>query len=199
MLRGTHTGFYLIGMWYKRSEAQRRFSFFFSSTTLAGAFGGLLASAIGKMSGMRGYRGWRWIFILEGTLTCLVAFIFYFVIPDFPEDAKWLGEEERAYVKARLRADQGRSAAERKITVRDVGNVFKDFKIFVGGFMYFGLIVPAYGLVLHCRKTEIATNCDIETAVMRSSRQASSKHTVTPRSARNSTRCHLGLWPSASR
>ena len=28
--------FYLIGMWYKRSEAQRRYSFFFSSTSLAG-------------------------------------------------------------------------------------------------------------------------------------------------------------------
>lgn len=152
------TGFYLIGMWYKRSEAQRRFSFFFSSTTLAGAFGGLLASAIGKMSGMRGYLGWRWIFILEGTLTCLVAFIFFFVIPDFPEDAKWLGEDERAYVKARLRADQGRSAAERKITARDVGNIFKDFKIFVGGFMYFGLIVPAYGSVLRCRNSEVVTN-----------------------------------------
>ncbi|KAI9880282.1 MAG: hypothetical protein M1830_004401 [Pleopsidium flavum] len=136
--------FYLIGMWYKRSEAQRRFSFFFSSTTLAGAFGGLLASAIGKMSGMRGYNGWRWIFILEGTLTCVVAFAFYFLIPAFPEDAKWLGEDERAYIKARLRQDQGRSAAERKITVRDVGNIFKDFKIFVGGFMYFGLIVAAY-------------------------------------------------------
>lgn len=53
--------FYLIGMWYKRTESQRRYSFFFSSTTLAGAFGGLLASAIGKMSGMRGYEGWRWI------------------------------------------------------------------------------------------------------------------------------------------
>lgn len=34
--------FYLIGMWYKRSEAQKRFSFFFGSTSLAGAFGGLL-------------------------------------------------------------------------------------------------------------------------------------------------------------
>jgi MFS family permease len=53
--------FYLIGMWYRRHEAQKRYSFFFSSTTLAGAFGGLLASAIGKMDGMRGYRGWRWI------------------------------------------------------------------------------------------------------------------------------------------
>ena len=60
--------FYLIGMWYVRREAQRRYSFFFSSTTLAGAFGGLLASAIGKMDGLRGYRAWRWIFILEGVL-----------------------------------------------------------------------------------------------------------------------------------
>lgn len=52
--------FYLIGMWYRRHEAQKRYSFFFSSTTLAGAFGGLLASAIGKMDGMRGYQGWRY-------------------------------------------------------------------------------------------------------------------------------------------
>ena len=67
--------FYLIGMWYKRSEAQKRYSFFFGSTSLAGAFGGLLASAIGKMDGMRGYLGWRWIFILgmyglNGLLGC---------------------------------------------------------------------------------------------------------------------------------
>ncbi|KAK7696636.1 hypothetical protein QCA50_001294 [Cerrena zonata] len=46
--------FYLLAMWYRREEAQKRYSFFFSSTTLAGAFGGLLASAIGKMDGMRG-------------------------------------------------------------------------------------------------------------------------------------------------
>jgi len=32
----------------KNSEAQKRYSFFFSSTTLAGAFGGLLAAGIGK-------------------------------------------------------------------------------------------------------------------------------------------------------
>lgn len=126
--------FYLLGMWYQRSEAQRRYSFFFSSTTLAGAFGGLLASAIGLMDGLRGYKGWRWIFILEGVLTCVVAIIWFFVIPAFPEDAKWLTEDERAYVKARLRADQGRSAAERRITLKDVGNVFKDFKVFLGGY-----------------------------------------------------------------
>ncbi|KAF2200482.1 MFS general substrate transporter [Delitschia confertaspora ATCC 74209] len=136
--------FYLIGMWYRRHEAQRRYSFFFSSTTLAGAFGGLLASAIGKMDHMHGYRGWRWIFILEGTLTCVISLFFFFLLPNFPEEAKWLSEDERAYVKARLQADQGRSAAERKITGKDVGRVFKDMKVIVGGFMYLGLIVPAY-------------------------------------------------------
>jgi MFS family permease len=137
--------FYLIGMWYKRSEGQKRYSFFFSSTSLAGAFGGLLASAIGEMDGLRGYNGWRWIFILEGTLTCVVALVFYFIIPAFPEDAKWLNDKERKYVQWRLLEDQGSSAAEYKLTVRDALAVFKDWKIFIGGFMYMGLIVPAYG------------------------------------------------------
>jgi MFS family permease len=53
--------FYLLSSWYLRTEAQRRYSFFFSSTTLAGAFAGLLAAAIGKMDGVAGYKGWRWV------------------------------------------------------------------------------------------------------------------------------------------
>ncbi|KIH89397.1 major facilitator superfamily transporter [Sporothrix brasiliensis 5110] len=136
--------FYLLGMWYRREDAQRRYSFFFSSTSLAGAFGGLLASAIGKMDKLRGYRGWRWIFILEGSVSFLICFIFLFTFPSFPEQAKWLREDEREYLKARLRADQGNNAAERKVTFRDILTVLRDYKIILGGFMYFGLIVPAY-------------------------------------------------------
>lgn len=132
-------------MWYKRSEAQRRYSLFFSSTQLAAAFGGLLASAIGKMDGKRGYHAWRWIFILEGLLTCVVAFGAYFLISDFPEQATWLTEEERIYINGRLRADQGSSTAERSVTFHDVVQVFKDYKVILGGLMYFALIVPAYG------------------------------------------------------
>lgn len=104
-----------------------------------------MATAIGKLDGKRNYLGWRWIFILEGILTCLCSFAVFFFIPSFPEDAKWLNAEERIYVKARLQKDQGNSAAERPINTKDVVKVFKDFKIFIGGFMYFGLIVPAYG------------------------------------------------------
>lgn len=84
------------------------------------------------------------IFILEGALTVVVSVLFFFILPDFPEESKWLKEDEKAYVKARLEMDQGRSARERKITLNDVGRVFKDYKVLLGGFMYFGLIVPAY-------------------------------------------------------
>ena len=86
------------------------------------------------------YEGWRWIFILEGTLTCVVSFFFFFLLPDFPENSKWLSKDEAAYITARLEADQGRSAVERKITLRDVGRVFKDVKVWIGGLMYFGLM-----------------------------------------------------------
>lgn len=136
-----------MSMWYTRAEAQRRFTLFFSSTTLAGAFGGLLASAIGKMSGIRGYSGWRWIFILEGLLTCVVAIGLFFVIPAFPEEARWITEDERAFLEAKQRREQGDSAANRPITLKDVGRVFTDYKIYLGGFMYLGLIVGAYGKV----------------------------------------------------
>ena len=141
--------FYLIAMWYKRSEAQKRYSFFFSSTTLAGGFGGLLASAIGKMDGLRGYRGWRWIFILgklrtgtippsgclaywavsaEGAATVLISFILYFTISDFPEEAKWLSQEEKEFVKARLYEDVGSSRRDEPLTAKSVLAVFKDCK-----------------------------------------------------------------------
>ncbi|THH00403.1 hypothetical protein EW026_g2122 [Hermanssonia centrifuga] len=137
--------FYLLAMWYKRSESQKRYSFFFSSTTLAGAFGGLLASAIGKMDGMQGFRGWRWVFILEGALTCIVAVILFFFIPDFPEDVKWLSAEEQRFIKARLAEDVGDSQRHKPLTFRDAFNIIREWKVILGGLMYFGLIVPAYG------------------------------------------------------
>ncbi|EAW08971.1 putative MFS transporter [Aspergillus clavatus NRRL 1] len=137
--------FYLMGMWYKRSEAQKRFSFFFGSTTLAGAFGGLLASGIGKMDGLRGYGGWRWVFIIEGVITCVAAMICFFIVPGFPEDVKWLTEEEREFIRDKLADDVGTSATHVNVGWRDVLAVFKDYKIFIGGWMYFGQVVTAYG------------------------------------------------------
>jgi MFS family permease len=57
---------YYLTNWYKREEIQLRQAMFFSAASVAGAFSGLLAFAIGKMDGIAGLHGWQWIFVLEG-------------------------------------------------------------------------------------------------------------------------------------
>ena len=141
--------YYLISMWYRRREAQRRFSFFFTGASFAGAFGGLLASAIGLMNGIRGYSAWRWIFILEGLLTCVLSFVASFTVTDFPEDAKWLSENERSIVLSRLANDQGRSGLEEKFRLRDLFLIVKDWKVFLSAPIYFSISVSAYGRPLN--------------------------------------------------
>ncbi len=64
---------YYLTNWYKREEIQLRQAMFFSAASVAGAFSGLLAFAIGKMNGVGGLHGWQWIFILEGRLVLGVS------------------------------------------------------------------------------------------------------------------------------
>ncbi|EFY87332.1 allantoate permease, putative [Metarhizium acridum CQMa 102] len=127
--------FYLISFWYKRDESQKRFTVYFCSVILASAFGGLLASAIANMDGVRGKSNWRWIFILEGILTVLVAAVSFFCVSDFPNEASWLSEREKQAVLRRTRAEDAQ--LEGKITRRDVFNFFTDPKNYLGAIMYF--------------------------------------------------------------
>lgn len=138
--------FYLVSMWYKREEAQTRFTLFYSAAVLTAAFGGLLASAIENMDGIRGYSGWRWIFILEGILTCILGVVGFFLVADFQEDVKWLKEDERVFLRERLRIEQGDPQSKKKLHLKDLLLFFKDLKFFWGGMMYFGILIPAYGL-----------------------------------------------------
>ncbi|KAH8106173.1 MFS general substrate transporter [Cristinia sonorae] len=139
--------FYLMSMWYKRDEAQKRYTLLFSGCTFAGAFGGLLASAIGKMHHMRGLLGWRWVFILEGCLTCVASVFFYLCIPNFPNASKWLSQEEKDYIHAKLQADVGAVDPHESLTFKRALRIITDYKVILGGLQYFGLVVTAYSFV----------------------------------------------------
>ena len=78
-------------------------------------------------------------------MTVGCAIVVTFLIADFPEEAEWLSGDEKAFVRARLAEDIGDSQLDTQPTWRDVLGVFKDFKIILGGLMYFGLVVPGYG------------------------------------------------------
>jgi hypothetical protein len=63
------------------------------------------------LAGKAGLNGWRWIFILEGIVTCLIGIIGYFFIVNFPDDAhknwNFLDKRETRFVLARVNADRG--------------------------------------------------------------------------------------------
>ncbi|KAI0697444.1 major facilitator superfamily domain-containing protein [Cytidiella melzeri] len=103
---------YLFSTYYFRRERHWRVAVFFGGAALAGAFGGVLAYAIGKMDGIGGKRGWQWIFILEGLLTVVVSVVAYRIVPT-THKAKWLTEAERSRLLARLAADSDTANMEK--------------------------------------------------------------------------------------
>ena len=144
---------YYITLWYIRTEAQLRQAMFFSAASVAGAFSGLLAFGIAKMDGVGGYEGWRWIFILEGLLTVIVAVVAFFTIYDFPETASFLSPAERAWVIHRLKYQgsetSGQMVAESEgFKWKYVKDAFLDWQIYLGLWMYWGIVCPLYGISL---------------------------------------------------
>ncbi|XMA13204.1 hypothetical protein WAI453_005995 [Rhynchosporium graminicola] len=137
---------YYITLWYPRHECGFRLALFFSAATAAGAFGGLLAAAIGKMAGTAGLGGWQWIFIIEGLLTLVVAAFAYWVIVDTPESAKFLTTDEKLEINRRLVHDRSDLADE--FDMRYFWDALKDWKIYVHMLITIGIYTAVYSFSL---------------------------------------------------
>ena len=84
------------------------------------------------MDGIGGRPGWAWIFILEGLITVVAGAASFFIIQDFPDNAKFLTEEERTFVIRRLQADDQHSAAGEDLRWHYIWRSLLDWKTWVG-------------------------------------------------------------------
>jgi len=138
---------YYLSMWYKRSETHYRVALFFSAASFAGAFGGILAYGIGFMRGVGSYAGWRWIFILEGLLTIVVAFGAYFFIHNYPDTAPFLTDSERSFIHYRLKTDSDATNDE-EFAWKNVKAALTDYKCWLYGLGFHTMSLPLYTLSL---------------------------------------------------
>ncbi|KAL2432200.1 putative transporter [Exophiala dermatitidis] len=97
---------YYLSRWYRRSELAFRLSLYIVMAPLAGAFGGLLASAILKLDHFGSLHQWRMIFAVEGIITCGLAVISFFTLTDRPATARWLTQEEKDLAIARVKSER---------------------------------------------------------------------------------------------
>lgn len=102
------------------------------------------------MDGVGGLEGWRWIFIIEGIATVIVAVAAFWTVYDSPHNANFLTEEEQEFVLYRLKYQGGMQSA----TSEDVGarveeaeefkwayvrQAFKDWQVYVFIIVYWGV------------------------------------------------------------
>ncbi|KAM0701268.1 hypothetical protein Q7P35_011629 [Cladosporium inversicolor] len=139
---------YYLSCWYKRSEFGIRSAIFFSAAALAGSFGGLLAAAIAKMDGIGGKPGWAWIFILEGLATVFIGIASYWLVHDFPDDAKFLSDDDRKRVLRRLKADGQSSAEHEEFKMAYFWASVMDWKTWAFAIIYMGCDGSLYAFSL---------------------------------------------------
>lgn len=150
--------FYLT-KWYTTSDIQLRQTFFFALLSMAGLFSGLLAYAISKMDGAGGYEGWRWIFILEGIATVVIAALAYFILYDYPDTLSFLTPLEREYLLNKLKYDTNSKSDDqtaKKLMKSEesqhrsmyIKQLFKDWQIYLQLLCYYGVCVPLYAISL---------------------------------------------------
>ncbi|KZT63103.1 MFS general substrate transporter [Daedalea quercina L-15889] len=160
---------YYMTLWYPRYMIQYRIAVFEGGATLAGAFSGLFAYGISFMSGTAGLLGWSWIFILEGILTVVVGVVACIILDDFPDTAKFLTEEERAFLvwkKSRSLAakisatgesdkdsseyDNSSVGEEERFEMRHLIAELTDFhgQVWMIMVVHFSVITPLYGISL---------------------------------------------------
>lgn len=97
---------YYLSRWYRRSELTFRLSLYIVMSPLAGAFGGLLASAILKLDSVGSVKGWRMIFVIEGVITVGISLLAFLTLTDRPATARWLTEAEKDMAIARVKSER---------------------------------------------------------------------------------------------
>ncbi|KAF9695001.1 hypothetical protein EKO04_006742 [Ascochyta lentis] len=126
---------FLLSFFYLRNELGLRSGLFLSAAPLANTFSGALAYAI--TSGSPSLAKWRVLFLVEGLPTVVMAVVAFFFLPDSPEKARFLNEEEKAVARARGVRQAGAATRVGAINVREFFTGLADPKGWILGLMYF--------------------------------------------------------------
>jgi MFS family permease len=107
---------YILSIFYTRKEVATRIAILYTGNILATAFAGLIAAGIFHgMDGAGGLAGWKWLFILQGAVTFVIALVGYFVLPDFPHNTRWLTPEEQSLAHNRMELDTTSNAGSTSV------------------------------------------------------------------------------------
>ena len=91
--------------WFPANYRARIIAMFTVAIPVSSFLGSPISAALLAIDGSLGFRGWQWMFILEGAPAVVLGLMCLVVLSDRPRDAKWLGADQRAWLETRLDAE----------------------------------------------------------------------------------------------
>jgi ACS family tartrate transporter-like MFS transporter len=132
-----------LTFWFPKREQARAVALFMTATALAGVIAGPVSGALLELHGVAGVSGWQWLFILEGLPAVILGVMVLFYLPDGPNDAAWLEDDERAALLAKLESERGRGTQQRSRSfVEAIGNS----TVWLLSLVYFAIVFGLYGV-----------------------------------------------------
>jgi D-galactonate transporter len=136
--------FYLT-LWFPALYRARIIGWFMAAIPLSSVLGapvsGLILSSDG-LNGFAGLAGWQWLFIIEAAPAVILSVVVWFYLTDQPSDARWLAEDERAWLIQRLAAERDTREAAHGMSV---WQALINPRILALSLVYFGAVATNYG------------------------------------------------------
>jgi MFS transporter, ACS family, tartrate transporter len=136
--------FYLTH-WAPAARRAQVLAMFLTATAISGLVGNPLAGWLMQLDGLGGLRGWQWLFLLEGVppIALGIAILMTNLLPDGPEQAPWLSDDERLWITEQLRLDNEQSHVGHVADLRAV----LSGRLALFSAIYFLLIMGLYGFI----------------------------------------------------
>ena len=131
---------FYLGHWFPAEYRTRVIAWFMVAIPISSVVGGALSGALLQMNGIAGLVGWKWLFILEGVPVAILGFVVLNIMTERPEDAEWLTERERQFVRDRVASEK------RPREVRHLGAALRDPRVLILAGVQFGFLVGSYGV-----------------------------------------------------
>ncbi|KAM5486582.1 hypothetical protein MaudMau93_004924 [Microsporum audouinii] len=98
---------YILSIFYTRREVAARIALLYAAQILATGFAGLIAAGVfSGLDQVRELSGWRWLFIIEGSVSAAVAIAGFWLLPNTPLTTRWLKSKERELAHDRIQRDK---------------------------------------------------------------------------------------------
>jgi len=134
---------YALTLWYPPAHRARAVGLFMIAGTLANATGAAIGGALLDLDGALGLRGWQWLFIVTGLPAILLAPALLKLLPRGPEQAPWLDEAQKDWLRTELERER---QAVAHVGQRQALRAIFDPRVLMLSLTFFGFPLAAYGL-----------------------------------------------------